>query len=333
MMKNSETKSEHQIELFARIRKMLPAYQALADVIGDLFGISEDAVYRRIRGTKLMDIEETIKLCQYFGISLDSVVGVTGDEKFVCTYAPRHLRNIEEYVNFAQSFSAEIERLRGMPEIEILLSAADIPVFNFLSYREMTLFYTFSWYKNLCGFSAGYDEFLQQIDVEQLAKNCKKVVNNYLFIPSCEIWTTHTIDSTMRLITYHTEMEHFRDNTIPLLLCEQLSDMMDQMQTWTEKGTKGENESPFKFYVSEIDIGNTFILFKNAAFTSCMVKLFMINGLSVSSEHFCNETEHWLSNLIKRSTPISGTSEKERHKFFSTQQQKIKQLRNELNLK
>ena len=57
-----------------------------------------------------------------------------------------------------------------------------------------------------------------------------------------------------------------------------------------------------------------------------MVKLYMINGLSVSDEDFCKETENWLHNLIKRSTLISGASEKERHKFFETQKQKIENL-------
>jgi len=94
-----------------------------------------------------------------------------------------------------------------------------------------------------------------------------------------------------------------------LLLCEKLLDMMNKLQNWTEKEAKGPKEAPFKFYLSETEISNTFILFKIKERNVCMVRLFTINGLNISDERFCQETEKWLLNTTKRATLLSGASE------------------------
>jgi hypothetical protein len=43
-----------------------------------------------------------------------------------------------------------------------------------------------------------------------------------------------------------------------------------------------------------------------------------MNSLATANPQFCEETEHWLKNLEKKSTLISGVSEKLRYKFFTT---------------
>jgi hypothetical protein len=63
-----------------------------------------------------------------------------------------------------------------------------------------------------------------------------------------------------------------------------------------------------------------------------MVKLYTINGLNISDVRFCKETEDWLNNLVKRATLISGTSEKERFKFFNSQKQKVRNLIEKIQL-
>ena len=85
-MKNQLIKNENQIVLFDLIQNKLPANLTLVDVISDVLDISTDAAYRRIRGDKLVDIEELIKLCHHFKISLDSITGVTEENQIRCTF-------------------------------------------------------------------------------------------------------------------------------------------------------------------------------------------------------------------------------------------------------
>jgi len=324
-MENSEKKSRHQVDFFARIRKLLPASQSLAHVVSDLLGIGDDAAYRRIRGSKLLDFEETIKLCHHFNIAIDTLSG-TADSQIQCVFSPLDYKNPKSFLLYAQNLNAFLERFRIGVGSEIVLTAADIPAFNYLFYKELTFFQLFSWNKSVCSFPSNYEEFIKELNSDELLKCFDKIVTNYRLIPSSEIWTTSTINSFLKLLHYHIEMRHFNDRKIPLLLCEQFLDLINTLKNWAETGIKGPEGTAFKLYISEIDIGNTFILLKNVETISCFIRLFAFNGLNFTDKYFCRVVEDWLRNSIKRSTLISGSSEKERYIFFDDQQQKIENL-------
>ena len=42
-----------------------------------------------------------------------------------------------------------------------------------------------------------------------------------------------------------------------------------------------------------------------------------MNSITTNNPEFCEETEHWMKNLEKKSNLISGISEKQRYQFFS----------------
>jgi len=130
----------------------------------------------------------------------------------------------------------------------------------------------------------------------------------------------------LQLLSYHSEIDSFSDKKTLLFLCEQALDLMDTLQNWTEKGTKGAKDAPFKLYISETDLEGTFVILKQQGKTTCLFKLYTINSINTDDERFCQETERWLRNTAQRSTLISGASEKERHKFFNAQQLKIRLL-------
>jgi hypothetical protein len=41
-----------------------------------------------------------------------------------------------------------------------------------------------------------------------------------------------------------------------------------------------------------------------------------MNSLTTNNQLFCGEIEHWMKNLIKKSSLISGSAEKQRFQFF-----------------
>ena len=128
------------------------------------------------------------------------------------------------------------------------------------------------------------------------------------------------------MLDYHYEIGSFNGKEIPLSLCKQLMELIDTLYKWAEKGKKGANETPFTLYVSETELEGTFFILKQQGKATCLVKLFTINNLSTNDELFCRETEKWLLSNAKCATLISGTSKKERVKFFDTQQQKVQSL-------
>ena len=322
-MKNNK-KNYIQNLLFEQIQKTLPANVALVNEISDSLKIGVDSAYRRIRGDKLINFEETVTLCRHFGISLDLFLSKMDKNTIQCIFAPLDINDFSNYLTYAQELLAVLENIKSLSDGEIILSAADIPAFHFLAYKELTYFYLFSWNKNICNYKDNFEEMCKILDSHDLVKYYEKININYQQIPSTEVWTANTIDPIIKLLNYHSEMKHFNDKQIPLLICEQLLDLMNKVQNRMNNSTIGSNRVPYKFYISEIDIGNTYILFKKPGKSNCLIRLFTINGLNIVDEKFCQMVENWIYNLTKRSVLISGTSEKEGFKFFDNQKEKIK---------
>ena len=49
--------------------------------------------------------------------------------------------------------------------------------------------------------------------------------------------------------------------------------------------------------------------------------------MATTNSNFCDETENWLVNIIKKSTLISGVSEKQRFRFFKIINDKISKIK------
>jgi len=321
-----QLKIEHQKVLFDQIKKAIPENLVMVDVIAELLDVSDTSVYRRIKGDKLLDFEEFIFLCNHFKIPTDSLGPITSDKYIQCRYTPMDLRNEGSYRDYLTNLLNNLESVRANPDGEVILSAVDIPLFQYGSYKELVQFIIFSWNSGVYGFKGKYEDFVKDYNLQEILKCYEKIVNSYMLVPSTEIWTIRTIDRLIKLLGYHSEMGQFEDENFPLFLCEQLLELINTLEQWAEKGAKGTDGTPFKFYISEIHLPNTFILFKKEGNKNCAVKLFTINHFDIEDERFCQEAELWLDNTAQRSVLISGASERERHKFFSEKRQKIATL-------
>ena len=323
-MRNKE-KCFNQNMLFEHIKQILPQHVNFTDEICDLLKIGVDSAYRRIRCDKLLSFEEALIICKHFGISVDFLFLGNKKDEMQCKFAPYDIQDQKEYLNYMKELSSTLESIMKTGG-KIMMSSADIPAFHYLAYKELALFQVFSWHKNVCNVLENFDDFLNQFYDNETMVYYEKIVRSYKQIPSSEIWTSNTIETTLRLLCYHFEMKHFKENKTPYFICEQLLDMLTVLHNRMDQCANDLNNNIFKFYISDIDIGNTLILFKQDKQSSCLVRLFTVNGLSITDDNFCNVVENWLNNLIKRATLISEASEKERFKFFDSQKKKIESV-------
>ena len=324
-MDNSEKNFEIQKRLFEEIQENhLPSNQVLVDEISDVLKTGKDSAYRRIRCDKLLSIKETYILCKHFQISFDALMmDFKNINLFNCIYKPIDLSIPNEYYNYLRTFLKNIEKLRHAHGSNIIMSATDIPVLHIITQKELTFFKLYSWSQSVYDNKSHIDDFIKEMDKPELIDYYKKIRNNYEFISSAEIWTEDTIDATLKLISYYVDVCNFSSKELPLLLCEQILNILSQLQEWAENGTKNDRLTPFQLYISEIALENTYFIMKHSQAKSCIVKLFTVNSLTVFDKEFCKEVENWLTRLSQRSILLCGSAEKERIKFFNTQRQKV----------
>src|SRR5690606_18392516 len=91
------------------------------------------------------------------------------------------------------------------------------------------------------------------------------------------------------------------------------------VQSMAETGRKNisDQTETFSLYSSEVVLGTNCIYVSNGEVNYSYISFNSVNSLTTTNADFCEETENWLRNLQKKSTLISGVSEKQRYQFFS----------------
>jgi len=318
---------EIQKIFFETTKQRLNPNLRLVDVISDLLNIGSDSAYRRLRGEKELTLSELVKLSAYFNISIDSLLNYKSDN-VIFKYTPLDFTDMQDYTSYIRSLSNLYEGLAKAKRKEILITAQDIPIFHFTPFVELTFFKLYAWNQSINRNQISYDQFVSGLDRDELSLIYDKIINSYSQIPSTEIWSENTIEPILRLFDYHLDMDCFESKQYPVLLCHQLLQLIENVELWAEKGCKEHNGDVayFQMYLSSVDMENNFVITKRDDVTTTSVKLFTINGIFTSNDAFCEETERWIRSLISKSLYLSGSSDRERFRFFQQIKNKINDL-------
>jgi hypothetical protein len=150
----------------------------------------------------------------------------------------------------------------------------------------------------------------------------KKIYNLYQTIPSTEIWTEDTIHTSLKQVEFYLESGAFKNKEDAVTINREIKKVVEWMQKCAENENKDfDGHSPegsFSLYNSELVIGTNCIHINTNDYNFSYISFNTFNSLTTGNQVFCSEIEHWMRNLIKKSTLISGTAEKQRYRFFNT---------------
>lgn len=326
-------KKKTQLEFIQRIKESIPKEFSLVDELADLLEVSTDSAYRRIRGETDLSLDELAKICSKYKISFDTFVG--GESSNVSfNYTP--LRNDEKnFETYLKGILTDLKKIASFDEKHITFAAENIPLFHYFNYPELTAFKLFYWNKAIVGAPSLQDkQFDPQYVNEELRKTAKEIFDVYVGIPSTEIWSEQTVNVLTKQIAFFWESGVFKSADDAMKVCEQFEQMVSHLKKETELSSKfvveekwAENENNFQLYESEVTIGNNCILVSLGETKLSYLSYHTFNSMYTSHTEFCNETDAWLKNLIKKSLPLSGVGEKQRFQFFNRIEKDIKKLK------
>ncbi len=324
-----------QLQFIKRLKDLIPSNHSLADVMADLLQVSNDSAYRRIRGDTSLTLDEVAILCKHFNITLDTA---NSEFKGSVTFRYRPLgRKEDAFEDYFESVLTDLKQIKAFPKKEIIYSAEDIPVFHYYQFPELTAFKIFYWTKsvlNLPNFEG--KKFSPEKISQHLIRLAREVFDTYVTIPSTEIWNGETISGMLKSIEFYWESGLFADKDIALKVIAQLSEMLRYVQRQAEHSSKfipgegklnAEFENNFQLYNSEVMIGNNCILVLAENFRANYLSYHTFNSMVTTNPEYCQETEDWLKNLIRKSVLMSGVAEKQRYRFFKDAQEAIDKLK------
>lgn len=318
--------------LFQRIKSSLAPNISFVHELSELLGISYDSAYRRIRGEKELSLDELQLICSQYKVSMDEILSFKSDRVSFLTLAIGKAGITFE--SWLQALVFEMKKIFESREREIIYAAKDVPIFYYFDFPEIAAFKFFFWHKVLIP-SSTYKEPCVNMDVSKdLFDTGRSLLSCYARVPVVEIWSEDTISSILRQIDYCLVSGFFKSRTDALKLCDILDLWLDHVQGQAEHGFQYMLGNPvegvensFKLFHNEVLVNDNTILVRADGRKTAYLTYNIINQLVTSDPAFCDQIEDSLRNLMQKSTMISGTSSKERHRFFNSLHEKVKVLR------
>ncbi|MBI4930443.1 MAG: hypothetical protein HY841_06750 [Bacteroidetes bacterium] len=329
-MEETTTKNPIQLKFFEKLKHLAPANISLANEIADVLEISADGAYRRMRGESVLSMDEMVKLCRHYKIPPDAIVA--SDENTSATFQFRKMIQDESgFEDYLKNIYNDLQRINASHPKQIIYAASDIPIFHQFYLPEYAAFKMYWWQKAILNLPSVEGKKFDPSEIRNdFIETCKRITDTYIQIPSIEIWHNDTFSSNLAMLDFAWESGWFDSKEKAFLVCDSLTKILNSLEKQAEKSSKfikeekwAENEGNFTFYHSEVILTNNhiFVTAGNARVLYLTHNTF--NSMATTNKVFCDETESWLKNLMKKSTQISGMGEKQRHKFFKKCHEKV----------
>jgi hypothetical protein len=318
--------------LFQSVRSKSDPNISFVHELSELLAISYDSAYRRIRGEKELSLEEFKAICFHYKISVDALFNFKSNHVIFNSMAiGEDGFDIEKWL---KSLLEAIKKIHASKDREIIYAAKDIPVFYYFEFPEIAAFKIYFWNKTLIP-ASGYENKLLTLEApDMLYEVGQQLLSHYIKIPTIEIWSEETISSILRQIEYCFVSGFFADNNDVFKLCDVLDSWLDHVKMQAECGSQFKHGTPcvgiddsYKLFNNEVLVTDNTILVKTDGHKTSYNTYNVINQLITTNPVFCDQIENSLRNLMQKSTMISGTSAKERHRFFKTLHDKVNTLR------
>ncbi len=314
------------------LKTKLPKHISLVDELSELLSISKDSAYRRLRDETPLTLDEAVQISLHFDISPAALLEqATELIPFKYNKLYGESGSFKLYIQQMTALISAVNKAGG----EIIYAAEDIPIFHHFRYPKLACFKIFYWSKSVLDLEAfngkKFDDSMIHPEIMEAAEELHKV---YCKSKSTEIWAYESINSTLRQIEYYASSYQFNSKEEALNIVEELSDLIAHIEKQAEQGNKlfdqGGSEQNYKLFDSEVLIGNNTILIKGLPKPVIFISHNTFNSLSTRDKAFYEETSHWMDNLLKRSTQISGASEKFRFRFFKRLNNSIAQSKEKI---
>ncbi|MES1216962.1 MAG: helix-turn-helix domain-containing protein [Bacteroidota bacterium] len=321
--------NQSQDFLFQRIKELLPNQASLVDAISEILHVSSDSAYRRIRGETPLVLDEAKQLCDHFQLSLDQLLDVkSGSTLF---QSVRINTDNYKYESYLRGLLNQVHYINSFMHKEILYRTKDVPLFHNFYYKPLIAFRYFFWMKTVIKHPDFENrEFTLDCVSPEILTMSQELLTEYNKIPSVEIWNTECVNAAITQIEFYKDSGYFSSASDLKEVYDSLEATFLHLRNMAEYGCKFlPNENPetkknnFRFFYNRIVLGDNTIVVVTDLTKTVFLNYDILNYIFTRDESFCNPCYDDLQNIMKKSTLISQTGEKQRNMFFGIMLSKI----------
>lgn len=309
-MKNFKT----QQAFLEVVRTKMPFKASMVDELSDLLQLSRDSTYRRINCKTSLSLDEAFKISETYKVSLDLLQqNQMNNERIMFSYHSQVFEEKDLKLHM-KAIHNDFEKTSYFRNKKMINSAVDIPLFYYFKYENLAKFKLLYWDSS---FLSTQKVRLDPDDVDkELISLGKKIYRAYAIIPSVEIWTNTTINSTLEHIQFCQESEMITKEWA-LTLYEEIEKLLFDLRENAISSKRTTSSSSFELYISDISLGNNVSIVHLDKFRVAYMSVNTFGILKTEQLSFINRLEEWTDQVLQKSTLISGSSEKQRIQFFN----------------
>ena len=313
--------------LLIQLRNRIRQNSELVTKLVDLLSIERMAVYRRLRQEVPFTFEEIVAIVKEFNISLDSMLGV--DARTTLPFRFQYHENeipVEIDYLLLEEYLQAIKDLSSDSEGEISSVANLLPQLFYTGFKYIYNFYYFKWryYTIPSHQTKSYHEIilpdrLIQI-VDDIFNNSKNVKNNYFILDNC-IFQNFVSD-----VAYFNSIRLIRDEDI-IRIKDELFRFLDYMEIIAINGYADKPSNKVFIYISDTSIDTSYTCIDSKSSSRfVLIWSFIFNSILSFEEGTFTMMKNRIRSIIRTSTLLSVTGEKQRTQYFDTQRKIIEQL-------
>ena len=319
-------------------RIILHRYAEKREAVQALMGVldkSQDAIYRRLRGSTILTADEFALLANTYGISMDALA-LSGANQVLFTYNLQldQVGRVENYLEHVLTLATE---LTSTPETRLWYTAREIPVFSYYSFYPLLAFKMFVYAKTYWNLAdPGEAKFHLTPPDKRYEALSRQIATRYLHINSTEIWNPDLLNNTLNQIFFFLDSEQFARPEEAIILCYSLGDMVNYTRAMAARGRKfdpgdpGRSLGAYRLYLNEFSSTTDTLLIAHHKTKTLITSFGTPNFLRCNEERLCNEIERWMDGIIQRSTPISHGQARHRELFFNRLLHRIDRARKKI---
>ena len=296
----------------------------------DILSLDKSAIYKRLDGSKILNLEEIIKIQDHFILP---EYFFTSHMSSVIPFRFGMIQHQPEtIVGYLTPIHNQLMQLQHLEDVSITYASNEIPLFSYFHFPELTYFKFYIWARTIWEMPHYTN---RKFDVSTVLTSEEArfngVINQlrdaYASIPSTEYWSVNILDNTINQIRFYSETDNFTDNRMCQTLMQQLEELVEKMEETARKGYKqNDHDVQFHLYHNEITHTNNTILVEHGGKpiqTYCSFD--NPNFLTTDYSEFCVYTRHWFEKLRKGSTYLSVAGSRQRVKYFNELRKRLKE--------
>jgi len=305
-------------ELVQIIKQATPAGVTPVDMLISIIPMSKEAAYRRLRHEISFTFEEVVKIAKELGVSLDGMIDLPQKNRYnvqMTCVGGEDL--IELYRNSFEEIIAGLKKLKTCSNPAIYLFTNKLfPFSHTFKYDMIAKFRLYKWtyLRDEVIIPTKMHEINVPSDImrveNELFREMMNIPLNYICIP--ELMQIYVRDikqcQKINLITDE-EVLRLKNETFGLL---------DDLERDATNGVN-QNNVPFNMFLCNSNFDASYLCFAGDEYKVVSTQLFGAGFYFFKDARIIDRMTNWINILIKNSTLVSISGEKQRLEFFRNQ--------------